>query len=461
MGGCAVCKKTYINIVTSNSVNNNNKGSVVNINTEYKSKQPKENQNEVGNEMKIENVGDKTNSTEKVANIVGTKYKILKLIGQSLFSKVYKVINTSNGLIRAMKVVKNSLLKFSFDDKSSEASFLKTIENHVKLDHPNITKFYEYFSDQTHCYFIMEYIPNGTLTENILKLKILTEEMINVIVKQLIIALNYMHSNNITFKFLSLDKILIFSLNENNPSKTNIKLSCLGIKNYINNYDTKYLHHGDPYYLDPEFINEQNFYQKRNDIWSLGIILYFLYTGEMPYHGSCNDEIKKNIYITTKFEKTESYKHLRKEILDLIKKLLEYNKESRITSKELISMIDKKKSNLSLLKNLDNSKSKIRSSVSTLINVNLDLSDSEPGSKASTQKNTEGYKKDEKKLIKIKHFITGDKIHFKVNKYFCFYNNAYEEVQELNNYFKINFSNNKNEIVSLNFEEYRQILEEL
>ena len=219
MGGCAVCKKTYINIVTSNSVNNNNKGSVVNINTEYKSKQPKENQNEVGNEMKIENVGDKTNSTEKVANIVGTKYKILKLIGQSLFSKVYKVINTSNGLIRAMKVVKNSLLKFSFDDKSSEASFLKTIENHVKLDHPNITKFYEYFSDQTHCYFIMEYIPNGTLTENILKLKILTEEMINVIVKQLIIALNYMHSNNITFKFLSLDKILIFSLNENNPSK--------------------------------------------------------------------------------------------------------------------------------------------------------------------------------------------------------------------------------------------------
>jgi len=52
MGGCAVCKKTYINIVTSNSVNNNNKGSVVNINTEYKSKQPKENQNEVGNEMK-------------------------------------------------------------------------------------------------------------------------------------------------------------------------------------------------------------------------------------------------------------------------------------------------------------------------------------------------------------------------------------------------------------------------
>ena len=83
-------------------------------------------------------------------------YEPLELIGQGSFGKVFKVKQISTGNIYAMKVV-SKIWHFQDGNKN----FLREISILKKLDHPNVLKIYEYFSNDKYYYFIMEYVGGG------------------------------------------------------------------------------------------------------------------------------------------------------------------------------------------------------------------------------------------------------------------------------------------------------------
>ena len=107
------------------------------------------------------------NFITKVETNIEDTYKILCKLGKGSFGSVYKVMHIKSGLIRAMKVIKKESVKFQDDDKK----FLKEIEILIQLEHPNIIKIFEYFTDEINYYLITEYISGGELYEGLVKIK--------------------------------------------------------------------------------------------------------------------------------------------------------------------------------------------------------------------------------------------------------------------------------------------------
>ena len=94
---------------------------------------------------------------------IANHYKIMQKIGSGTFGKVYKVMHTITNQYRAMKVVKIDTINYQDDEKT----FLKEIEMLSQLDHPNIIKIYEYYSDDLHYYVITELAQGGELYDQI------------------------------------------------------------------------------------------------------------------------------------------------------------------------------------------------------------------------------------------------------------------------------------------------------
>ena len=119
-------------------------------------------------------------------------YKIINKLGKGSFGSVYKVKNKITGEIRAMKIIKNT----SIGDNDGEANkkFLKEIQVLKELEHPNIIKIFEYYIDNKYHYIITELLTGGELYETILKFQKFNEKKAAFIMKQILSALNYLHS---------------------------------------------------------------------------------------------------------------------------------------------------------------------------------------------------------------------------------------------------------------------------
>ena len=149
------------------------------------------------------------NFISKLDTNVEDSYKIIKKLGKGSFGSVYKVMHIKTGIIRAMKVIKKDSVRFQDDDKK----FLKEIEVLIKLEHPNIIKIFEYFTDDLNYYLITEYISGGELYEGLVKMLNFNEFKCAFILNQIISAVYYLHSNNIVHRDIKPENILISSSN--------------------------------------------------------------------------------------------------------------------------------------------------------------------------------------------------------------------------------------------------------
>ena len=204
-------------------------------------------------------------------------------LGQGAFGKVIKAIDNSTREEVAIKVLPKKRNNINIIMK--EVNILKG------LSHPNIVKFHNFFESDTSIYIVMEYLKGGTLKQYINQNKhTLNESTARVIIKQLLNAVKYLHSEcDICHRDIKPDNIML-----SNPDDiTSLKLLDFGLssdsfeqKSFLDNCGTLI-------YMAPEQID--NFtYSKSVDIWSIGIILYILLNkGHHPFHkaGDSNKEI--------------------------------------------------------------------------------------------------------------------------------------------------------------------------
>ena len=152
-------------------------------------------------------------------------YTVLSKIGKGSFGSVYKVLDKHNTIIRAMKVLSKETISYQDDEKV----FLKEIEILTKLEHPNIIKIIEYYTDDINYYIIMEYIEGSELYDVITKMQTLTELKAAYIMKQILCATNYLHSFNIVHRDIKPENMLVESTSKDD--KINIKLIDFGTCN--------------------------------------------------------------------------------------------------------------------------------------------------------------------------------------------------------------------------------------
>lgn len=297
-------------------------------------------------------------------------------IGEGAFGVVYKVKSKKFKFVRAMK----KIAKEKLNDPNDSESFVNEIKILQKLEHPNIIKIYELFEDDENFYIVTEYIGEGNLLNKIEAMEDRDEVIIGIIMNQLISAVAYLHKNNIVHGDLKPENIMISSNNLkakysfNTSAKIDIQaLDKICNKNYIgttlesnlnllkmkkvyfknlSNFQIKLIdfgcskvlsrkHYkyedviGTCHYMSPEVA--QNKYNEKCDLWSCGVIMFVMLTGYFPFSGENEKEIEENI-LNYKFSlKISELYHVSEQAKDLIRKLMIYDPNQRISAMEAIN----------------------------------------------------------------------------------------------------------------------------
>jgi len=200
------------------------------------------------------------------------------------------------------------------------------------LDHPNIVKMFEFLEDEKRIYIVTEICKGGELFDEILNRSKFDERDAAIVMKQLLSAVNYCHKNNIVHRDLKPENILL----EQDRDLEKIKVVDFGtslVYDMDRNLDEKL---GTAYYIAPEVIKKS--YTEKCDLWSSGVILYILLSGEPPFNDprADNEAIMKKVEIGKYDMDHGVWKSISREAKDLVKKLLTYDPSERISAEDAL-----------------------------------------------------------------------------------------------------------------------------
>lgn len=219
-------------------------------------------------------------------------YKVLKQLGAGSYGTVYRVSHKKTNEIYACKQLKRNKI-------SDLQKFAQEINIMKEMDHPNIIKLYEVFEEEHFIYLIMEECMGGELFDRIIdrveKKKLYNEKEAAKIFKQMMSAVNYCHNQGICHRDLKPENLLLLGEAEDSPIKV-IDFGLSRIFKEVEEDDKKNVMNtkvGTAYYVSPEVLSGK--YDEKCDVWSAGVILYILLTGDPPFNGANDNDIYRKI----------------------------------------------------------------------------------------------------------------------------------------------------------------------
>ena len=255
------------------------------------------------------------------------KYDVLSQLGKGGYAKVYEVRNKLTGEIRACKHISKIHIS-DFSKLELEVNIL------IKIDHPNIIKLYEIFESKSSIYLIMEKCKGGEvfdhIYEHIQSKKMYSEKNAADIFQQLMGAIEYCHNNGICHRDLKLENLLY--LNEGNEEDNPIKVIDFGLSQLFHKQKLT-TPVGTAFYLSPEILTGN--YTEKCDIWSAGIILYILLSGDPPFKGRDEMTIYKQIAQLNFSFPDEKWRDISGEAKDLLRHMLCYE-NVRYSAKQVL-----------------------------------------------------------------------------------------------------------------------------
>ena len=264
-------------------------------------------------------MNEKKENINQINELLKSSYKIIGILGKGAFGIVKLGIHLPTNEKVAIKIISKTNEKHNILTET-EISILKSI------NHQNIIKVYDVIETKEYYYIIFEYISGGELQKYIQIQGRLNQNTIMKIFYQLILGISYLHNNNIIHRDLKPENILLTKNEE-------IKIIDFGLAIKLNNNNTLLKSQcGSINYCSPEIIKGEEYNGKLADIWSIGIILYYMNCGDLPFIGKNNKEIQKNI-INCKIEYPSNIPFI---IKDLLSKILVINPNNRISIKEIM-----------------------------------------------------------------------------------------------------------------------------
>ena len=222
-------------------------------------------------------------------------YNFEKILGKGSF-----------GLVRIISLKKEPEKKFALKiiekDKVKDKVYLLEREITIlrTMDHPNIINFYETYQDSKYLYIVMEYCSGGDLMDKILQKTHLEEKVVCDIMEKLFSAINYVHKKKIVHRDLKLENVLFFDKSPN----SDLKIIDFGLSAIVKAKFHSFFSHnenpdiapndlnskvGTPLYVAPEVLKGN--YSYECDIWSLGVIMFMLLSGDPPFIGTTEDKL--------------------------------------------------------------------------------------------------------------------------------------------------------------------------
>uniref|UniRef100_A0A3B3QWQ7 MAP/microtubule affinity-regulating kinase 3 n=1 Tax=Paramormyrops kingsleyae TaxID=1676925 RepID=A0A3B3QWQ7_9TELE len=210
-------------------------------------------------------------------------YRLLKTIGKGNFAKVKLARHVLTGKEVAVKIIDKTQL-----NSSSLQKLFREVRIMKMLNHPNIVKLFEVIETEKTLYLVMEYASGGEVFDYLVAHGRMKEKEARAKFRQIVSAVQYCHQKCIVHRDLKAENLLL-------DSDMNIKIADFGFSNEFtlgNKLDTFC---GSPPYAAPELFQGKKYDGPEVDVWSLGVILYTLVSGSLPFDGQNLKELRERV----------------------------------------------------------------------------------------------------------------------------------------------------------------------
>ena len=313
--------------------------------------------------LEVRKVEAKKKRKKKKSNtLVATTFKDLytltgETLGEGSYGKVETCKNVYTGFEYAVKIIEKRPGLYN------RSKVLKEIEiYHLCRGHQNIIQLIEYFEEDEYFFLIFEKIRGGPLLTHIQKRVCFTESEASAIIKSLAEAIKHLHKQGIAHRDLKPDNILCVRNDTPCPvklcdfdlcSKANIDISTPRLLTPVGSVEYMAPEVVDTFLIDDYYDEEEDVtYNKKCDLWSLGIIMYIILCGYVPFSGKCGSncgwdkgencpDCQELLFDSIKEGQVEFHEQYWSEISDeakdLISRLLVKDAEVRLDSEQVLA----------------------------------------------------------------------------------------------------------------------------
>ncbi|XP_054639457.1 NUAK family SNF1-like kinase 2 [Dunckerocampus dactyliophorus] len=211
------------------------------------------------------------------------RYEFLETLGKGTYGKVKKAKERSGRLV-AIKSIRKEKIK----DDQDLVHIRREIEIMSSLCHPHIITIYEVFENKDKIVIVMEYASRGDLYDYICDRRTISERESRHFFRQIVSAVHYCHLNGIVHRDLKLENILL-------DGNGNVKIADFGLSNLYHGDEYLQTFCGSPLYASPEIVNGRPYRGPEVDTWSLGVLLYTMVHGTMPFDGNNHKALVQQI----------------------------------------------------------------------------------------------------------------------------------------------------------------------
>jgi calcium-dependent protein kinase len=256
------------------------------------------------------------------------------VIGAGSFGKVVEGRSKASGDMCAIKQIPKATANVTGIDAQGRADVLKQeIDIMQTLDHRNIVRLYDWFDDPRSTSLVMQLCTGGMIVDFAARMQEFREADAAVLMEQVLSAMSYLHKNNIVHRDVKPDNMLLKSrrpLRENTLKLIDFGLSCRCKEGQVVRLSA-----GTPEFISPQAIDGR--YDTKTDMWSVGVSMYFLLCGYVPFRAQSESgtfaAIKRGNFTFA----GQEWSTVSDSAKDAIRQLLKLNPQERCTAEEALS----------------------------------------------------------------------------------------------------------------------------
>jgi serine/threonine/tyrosine protein kinase RAD53 len=269
-----------------------------------------------------------------------------EVIGQGAFATVKKAIERLTGKLYAVKIINR---RKALNTSSAIGGVDRELSILSKLNHPNIVYLHSFYEDMDNFYLVMEFVPGGDLMDFVAANGAIGEDACQVITKQILEGIAYVHKKGILHRDLKPDNILIM---QDDPIL--VKITDFGLAKISDNATFMKTFCGTLAYLAPEVIlgkygaqqlqrdsiaGKSSNYSCLVDIWSLGCLVYVLLTSHLPFNGKTQEQMFQKIQSGEFHESPLNTYKVSQNARDFLKCCLQVNPRLRFSASEALKHV--------------------------------------------------------------------------------------------------------------------------
>ncbi|KAH9424171.1 Serine/threonine-protein kinase brsk1 [Dermatophagoides pteronyssinus] len=251
-------------------------------------------------------------------------YRLEKTLGKGQTGKMVGLVKLGVHCVTGKKVA----IKIVNREKLSE-SVLQKVEREIAImkliEHPHVLHLYDVYENKKYLYLMLEHVSGGELFDYLVKKGRLTPKEARRFFRQIISALDFCHSHLICHRDLKPENLLL-------DEKNNIKIADFGMASLQIDGSMLETSCGSPHYASPEIIRGEKYDGRQADVWSVGVILYALLVGALPFDDDnlrqLLEKVKRGTFHIPHFVPPECQ--------DLLRRMIEVDANKRITLSEVI-----------------------------------------------------------------------------------------------------------------------------